>query len=73
MNRTATRKELVLRALRASSGMRDSMGWVPGHYLTSPLIGGSEGLRRLRELRADGYRIEMRRGPLATRFYRIVE
>ena len=38
-------------------------GWVDGHVLCDPLIGGSEGLRRLRELRADGFPILMRRHP----------
>jgi hypothetical protein len=77
-----TAKYRVLRALRhaeAFSGQFDADdidrgGWVPGHYLTSPAIGGSEGLRRLRELRADGYNVQ---GPRrftkgATRYYRIV-
>lgn len=38
--------------------------WVDAHTLTHPAIGGSEGLRRLREIRASlppGYRIEKRR------------
>ena len=35
--------------------------WHPGHELTGPKCGGSEGLRRLRELRAKGYRIEARK------------
>jgi hypothetical protein len=38
-------------------------GWVDGHVLCHPQIGGSEGLRRLRELRADGHRIERRHHP----------
>lgn len=41
--------------------------------ITDPAIGGSEGLRRLRELRAAGYTIEMRSGAKPTRYYRIVE
>lgn len=35
--------------------------WVPGPVLASPEVGGSEGLRRLRELRAQGHPIEKRR------------
>lgn len=74
MNRTATRKELVLRELRRALYDRAD-GWVSGPTLCHPTVGGSEGLRRVRELRADGYVIEMRkmyRG-LSTRQYRIVE
>lgn len=37
--------------------------WVNGPALCHPDVGGSEGLRRLRELRADGYIIEMRHHP----------
>lgn len=76
MQRLETRKQRVLRALRAARNWdRAADGWVDGPYLCSPLIGGSEGLRRLRELRADGYVIEMRRSVngVASRFYRIVE
>jgi hypothetical protein len=35
--------------------------WHAGHELTGPAAGGSEGLRRLRELKERGYRIEARR------------
>jgi len=35
-------------------------GWVDGWYFVHPLSGGMEGLRRLRELRAMGYKIESR-------------
>lgn len=35
--------------------------WVPGYNLTTPEVGGSEGLKRLRELRAAGFTIEKRR------------
>lgn len=34
--------------------------WHDGPELTHPAVGGSEGLRRLRELRAKGYHIRMR-------------
>lgn len=67
-----TRKQRVLNALR----LADAFGqpWVAGHVIASPTVGGSEGLRRLRELRADGHRIEMRtRGRTATREYRLLE
>ena len=32
--------------------------WVSGYELTTPEVGGSEGLRRLREARRDGWPIE---------------
>lgn len=34
--------------------------WIDGYVLCHPNIGGSEGLRRLRELRAEGHKIEKR-------------
>jgi len=48
--------------------------WHDGPELTHPAVGGSEGLRRLRELRAKGYTIEMRRKAKGrtTRQYRLV-
>lgn len=51
-------------------------GWVNGYLLCHPKIGGSEGLRRLRELRADGHEIEMRPHPVegrTSRQYRLIE
>ena len=51
-----TRKQRVLEALRNGD-------WMDGYSLCHPAIGGSEGLRRLRELRADGHRIEKRLKP----------
>jgi len=47
--------------------------WHDGPELTHPAVGGSEGLRRLRELRAKGYIIEMRRKAKGrtTRQYRL--
>lgn len=48
--------------------------WHDGPELTHPGVGGSEGLRRLRELREKGYPIEMRlkaKGK-TTRQYRLV-
>lgn len=34
--------------------------WVPGYELTTPEIGGSEGLRRVREARQAGWDIDAR-------------
>lgn len=66
MNRTGkTRKQAVLDALRAAK--RDGDGWVDGPALANPAVGGSEGLKRLRELRQDGYDIKVRRHPDAGR------
>jgi hypothetical protein len=53
-----TRKELVLDVLRAAEG-----GWVNTTEIANAQVGGSEGMRRLRELRADGYTIERRGHP----------
>ena len=47
-----SRKEQVLERLRRAGG-----AWVDGSELATPEVGGSEGLRRLRELRADGHPI----------------
>jgi hypothetical protein len=49
----STRKGQVLAVLRASD-------WVSGHDLCTHECGGSEGLRRLRELRAEGWPVETR-------------
>jgi hypothetical protein len=47
-------------------------GWVSGWTLSRPEIGGTEGLRRLRELRAHGENNEMRRIVGSTAFeYRL--
>ena len=56
---TLTRKEQVLEVLI------DHLGeWVDGPELANEVVGGSEGLKRLRELRdEDGYGIEARRHP----------
>jgi len=53
-----TRRGRVLAVLQAADG-----GWVDGPELASPEVGGSEGLRRLRELRSAGWNIESRRHP----------
>ncbi|MDB5280837.1 MAG: hypothetical protein JWR61_5792 [Ferruginibacter sp.] len=52
-----TRKQLVL------SYLKKNRKYVPGYELTRPEVGGTEGLRRLRELRADGINIISRRNP----------
>lgn len=54
---TMTRKERVYNYLKKNRK------YVPGHAITDPAIGGTEGLRRLRELRADGEKILKRRNP----------
>ena len=53
-----TRKEQVLARLRRNPGE-----WVDGTELANEEVGGSEGLRRLRELVAEGENIEMRSHP----------
>lgn len=66
-----TRKAEVLETLRKHRG-----DWVPGSMLATVTVGGSEGLRRLRELRMDqGWPIERRPSPEnATMFeYRLPE
>lgn len=54
------RKELVLARLRQSGG-----DWVNGNDLIVPEVGGTEGLRRLRELVKDGWAIKKRPNPLS--------
>lgn len=65
-----SRKQKVYNALKeARSGtmhvgnltVTTANGWVNGEYLLDSAIGGEGGLRRLRELRDEGYRILMRR------------
>ena len=53
--KVGTRKSQVLARLMSTDG-----GWVPAERLHTEACGGSEGLRRLRELRADGWNIEVR-------------
>jgi hypothetical protein len=53
-----TRKQEVLDRLAAARG-----DWVNGSELATAEVGGSEGLKRLRELRAEGYAIEKRSHP----------
>lgn len=66
-----SRREQVLAYLKDHKN-----GWVDGPNLANEEVGGSEGLKRLRELRADGYRIEQRRHPSPGRDiwqYRLVD
>jgi hypothetical protein len=53
-----TRKQQVLEMLRLHVGT-----WVNGTDLATEEVGGSEGLKRLRELRQEGYPIERRKHP----------
>lgn len=53
-----TRKDQILLYLQGRAGE-----WVDGNLLATEEVGGSEGLRRLRDLRNDGYRIQQRRHP----------
>mgnify|MGYP006173171977 CR=1 FL=1 len=65
-----TRKQRVLDYLMARPNQ-----WVDGPELASPSVGGSEGLRRKRELEAEGHVIEERRHPdrrRAVHQYRVV-
>lgn len=53
-----TRKGQILRFLQERPDE-----WVDGNLLATEAVGGSEGLRRLRDLRSDGYLIQQRRHP----------
>lgn len=64
-----TRKQLVLKELldarrgkqyRYNSNEMIPVGWVPSWIIVSPGVGGCSGLRRLRELRASGIKIQHR-------------
>ena len=59
-----SRKGQVLDRLLLSVGE-----WVDGPALANERVGGPEGHRRIRELRADGYQIENRRHPDRTHRY----
>ena len=58
------RKAEVLRALQEARGW-----WVPGFELATAHCGGSEGLRRLRELRQMGYDIEKKKVHPTHKYY----
>jgi len=53
-----TRKDLVLRFLQTHGGE-----WINGTDIANEKVGGSEGLKRVRELRAEGHRIITRPHP----------
>lgn len=53
-----SRKAQVLAKLKQYEGQ-----WLNGTELATEEVGGSEGLKRLRELRADGFPIERRQHP----------
>lgn len=64
--KSTTARERVYDVLR-------SRRWTPGFALTEPEVGGSEGLRRLRELRAQGFEIKRRKIEGSNAFeYRLV-
>jgi hypothetical protein len=81
--KTLTRSELVVKALRAArrgkftidgKTVKTTGGWVPGYLLCHPSVGGSEGLRRLRELRSNGLTVEMKKIPQSSAYqYRIAK
>ena len=54
---STTRKEKV------HAYLKKNRKYIPGSVLNSPEIGGKDGLRRLRELRADGINIVSRKNP----------
>lgn len=58
MDDRLSRKDKVLTRLRDANGQ-----WLSGPDLANPEVGGSEGLKRLRELRAEGHDIQKRRHP----------
>ena len=53
-----TRKEQVLEYLKARVGR-----WVDTTEIANEVVGGSEGTKRLRELKSEGWLIQMRRHP----------
>ena len=53
-----TRKEQVLEKLKSRAGE-----WINGADLANESVGGSEGLKRLRELKREGWLIQMRKSP----------
>lgn len=66
-----TRKDQVLKVLRDNLG-----AWIDGTALANEEVGGSEGLKRLRELKNEGHLIQMRKHPTPGRDiyqYRLVE
>ena len=49
----------------------DDLQWHTAQAITDPAVGGSEGLRRMRELRARGYSIDKRRATAGVWEYRL--
>ena len=69
-NNKMTRKDLVLKLL-----MENLNTWIEGPSIASPEVGGSEGLKRVRELRDEGHHIETKKHPDKNRdiwLYRLV-
>lgn len=54
---------MVSKKDKVYSYLRRRRKYVPGPELTSEEVGGPEGLRRVRELRAEGMNISTRRNP----------
>ena len=64
-----SRRDQVLTYLKQNLGQ-----WVDGVEMSNERVGGSEGLKRLRELREAGYLIQKRQKPGADQYqYRLVE
>lgn len=50
------------RRLKVARYLYENQGrWIPGYELANSEVGGSEGLKRLRELRAKGWPIDKRK------------
>ena len=65
-----TRKDKVLQLLRENLNV-----WIEGPEIANPEVGGSEGLKRVRELREEGHQIESKPHPNKKRdvwLYRLV-
>lgn len=72
MREKVSRKDRVFDLLWDRRKLDDP--WVVGHEICHPSVGGSEGLRRLRELRADGYEIVKRKRAKGAEWeYRLIE
>ena len=71
-----TRREMVLKSLKAArrgkfaidgKAVKTPGGWLTREQINS--VGGTDGMRRLRELRAEGVSIEKRRVAGSTRHF----
>lgn len=68
-----SRKERVFELLAGAVG-NDEGGWVDTMDVCHPDVGGSEGMRRLRELRNDGNSIEKRKKKGSSQWqYRLID